>query len=184
MTAPSLLADARPMQEFAGLHLQRAGDPVDDVQVDATGRVVLHVADGRLPNARLRRQLDLRQAGALAVLPNADAKLKGRHTAQRRHVGALAPSRAGQPSADEASTVYDVVQPIARPILALPGTVLVVWPGHKTHALTVCGRRPAPHVLRYCDVAPELLRNIVREWEQGGVISPFSPTSALPARGA
>lgn len=172
MSAPSLLADANPVQQLAGIDLQRTRDAVEDVQIDPPGGAVLHIADRRLPNARLRRQLDLRQAGAQSVFADADAKLEG-HTAQRRRARAVAPSRDSQPApvAEDVIDVYDVLQPIVRPILALPGTVLVVWARHATHTLTVCGRRPVPHVLRYCGVAPELLRDIVREWKQGGVIA-------------
>lgn len=93
----ALLADARPVQELAGFDLQGARDAVDDVEVDTSRDVVLEMVHDPLAGASQRSQLDLRQAGALAVLADADAQFKGRHTAQRRRTRSVAPSRDCQP---------------------------------------------------------------------------------------
>jgi hypothetical protein len=39
---------------------------------------------------------------------------------------------------DAPSIVCRVIRPIVYPIVARPDEVLVVWPGHPTHTLTVC----------------------------------------------
>lgn len=75
--------------------------------------------------------------------------------------------------------VYRVVQPIARPILALPGTVLTVWPRNETRTLAVCSPGARRRVLRYCSVAPGILYGMVMEWEDAGIIAPFSSESSL-----
>lgn len=39
---------------------------------------------------------------------------------------------------DRPSIVCRVLRPLCEPIVARPGELLVVWPGHPTHTLTVC----------------------------------------------
>lgn len=75
--------------------------------------------------------------------------------------------------------VYRVVQPIAKPILALPGLILTVWPRSETRTLAVCAPGPRRRLLRHCGVAPGLLYGMVMEWEDAGIIAPFSEASSL-----
>lgn len=75
--------------------------------------------------------------------------------------------------------VYRVCQPVARPILALPGQILTVWPRSDSRTLAVCTPWPDRRLLRYCGVAPGLLYGMVMEWEDAGIIVPFSPASSL-----
>lgn len=75
--------------------------------------------------------------------------------------------------------VYRVVQPIVKPILALPGMVLTVWPRSQTHTLAVCKIAPGYPVIRHAYMDPGALYGVVMAWEDFGFIAALQPELAL-----
>ena len=64
---------------------------------------------------------------------------------------------------DAPSIICRVVRPIVGPVVAAPGDILAVWPGHPTHTLAVVSGDKAT-LLRHCFCADGAVYGLVLDW--------------------
>jgi hypothetical protein len=75
----------------------------------------------------------------------------------------------------EPIAVLRVLAPLLAPLPAATGDALAVWPGHPTHALTVC--RPDLSVRSHRGCAEGELYGLILHLLLDGVLEPMSPAS-------
>lgn len=78
--------------------------------------------------------------------------------------------------------VYSVSSPILWPIAAAEGDLLVIWPGHPTHTLTVCANRPGQPVIRRCHFPDGALYGVIMNLDLDEIIVPWTASDRAALR--
>lgn len=68
--------------------------------------------------------------------------------------------------------LFRVIQPIVGPVVARAGNILVVWLDSPSHTVGVFESAHIIREIRTADVQPALLRELLKEWIENGVIAP------------
>jgi len=85
---------------------------------------------------------------------------------------------------DQPLAMYRVVHPMLWPIPAPADALLVVWPGHDTHTLTVCLDAPRYPILRHAHISDGALYGIIMNLDLDGIIAPLSEADRALLRSA